>query len=318
MSDPELNEKPERGLTESCPIPNASAQETQPDLSASVFSHGSEVRRTEEGQESSLCSVSFVPSPKVRASKDTDLKNHNCAPENAKSYTTAASVSKPIQSLGESDLRDAQKLPSDEKKLTIPSQEVDPDTSFVVVTSKLILEREYSNGKLLSGFVNLLTEDESSLSTANSEADTLSSETCSNNTVIEDNAEIHRDPTTDNIGEDDGLPFHMDDINEGAPSIIEDGDQVKCKPAGHFTGSLTLSFGNDSNTRPLLSTHNVTANYTQQNDSATPTPTQRSPSTSNASETSTASSHSSVQTHQNHTEGMHRINNAFPYLVKSQ
>jgi hypothetical protein len=332
MSDPELDERHARGVTENRPIPNAPAQqEIQPDLSTSVFSYGSEVRCSEQGQESSLrsLSTSFVPSPKVRARNDIDLKNHTCTPENAKSYTHAISTSpnsKPTvdQSPGEADARDAQKMSGDEKKLTIPTQEVDPDTSFVVVTGKLISEREFSNG-CLSGYVNLFTEDESSLSTTNSE-DTLSSGACSTNAVVEDKAEIHRDPITDYIGEDDGLPFNMDDINEGAPSSInvQNGDQAiqSTEPAGLFTGSLPLSFGNmnDSNVRPALTPSNVTANHARDNtqqsgsdSSATPTPAQRSPSTSNASETSTASSHSSVPSH---TEGMHRINNAFPYFYK--
>lgn len=328
MSDSELDEKHARGQTESRPIPNAPAQqETQPDLSTSVFSYGSEVRYSEQGQESSLSlrsqSTSFVPSPEMRAREEIDSENHSRTPEDAKSYNytpAAQSISPPNskptvdRSSGESDarVRDAQRLSGE--KLIIPTQVVDPDTSFVVVTNKCISEREFSNGNS-SGYVNLFTEDESSLSTTNSE-DTQSSdsEACSTNVMVEDKAEIHRDinpPTTDNIGEDDGLPFHMDDINEGAPSSInaQDRDQStqSTVPTGLFTGSLLLSFGNDSNIRPARTPSNVTSNREntqyQQNgseNSATPTPTQRSPSTSSASETSTASSHS------NNTEGMYR------------
>ena len=325
MSDPELKENPERA---GCPIPNASAQqETRSGLSGtSVLSHGSELLCSERYQiqspTSSVRSKSYVPSPELRARMDTGAgsENHD-RPENAKSYPIAATPPTPSDSPGDLNLRNAQSS-SKEEQLTEPVQEEDPGSSFVWVPNgdliPIVAQREYSSGNL-SGFINLLTEDESSLSTANSE-DTLSSGACSNNTMVEDKAEIHRDPTTDNIGEDDGLPFHMDDINEGAPIIMEDGDQVKCKPAGLFTSSLALSFSSDSNTRPALSIRNITANHTQQKGSgksATPTPTQRSPSTSNASETSTTSSHSSVPTYQNHTEGMQRINNTFPYLVKS-
>lgn len=303
----ELDEKHTRGQTESCPIPNAPAQqETQPDLSTSVFSYGNEVRCSEQGQESSLSlpspSKSFVSSPEMRARKEIDSENQSRTPEDAKSYTPAAQSILPPNSkptVGESDVR--------EKVTTIPTQVVDPETSFVIVTNKFISEREYSNENS-SGYVNLLTEDESSLSTTNSE-DTQSSEACSTNTVVEDKAEIHRDPpTTDNIGEDDGLPFHMDDIDEAAPSSINAQDRDRFIQS---TGSLPLSFGNDSNIRPAHVPSNGTSNrentQCQQNgseNSAPPTPTQRSPSTSNASETSTASSHSSAS---NNTEGMYRL-----------
>ena len=214
---------------------------------------------------------------------------------------------------------------SNEEQLTEAAQEEDPGASFVLVPNgnliPIVAQREYSSGEL-SGFVNLLTEDESSLSTAKSESTQSSGAcTCSDNTANEDKAaEIHRDPTTDSIGEDDALPFLMDDINEGAPTGIQDGDQLECKPIGLFTGSLPLKFGNDSNIRPALTTCNVVSesNHMQQNgseNSATPTPTQRSPSTSNASETSSAltSSQSSAPNHI--LEGMHRIDNAFPFLV---
>ena len=322
MSDPELKENPERA---GCPIPNASEQqETRSGLSGiSVLSHGSELCPELYQIQSPISSVrskSYVPSPELRARVDAGSENHD-RPENAKSYPIAATPPTPSDSPDDLNLRNAQSS-SDEEQLTEPVQEEDPDSSFVWVPNgdllPIVAQREYSSGNL-SGFINLLTEDESSLSTANSE-DTLSSGACSNNTMVEDKAEIHRDPTADNIREDDGLPFHMDDINEGAPNTTENGDQVKCKPAGFFTSSLALSFGSDSNTRPAPSTCNITANHTQQNrseNSATPTPTQRSPSTSNASETSTTSSHSSVPTHQNHSESMHKINNAFPYLVRS-
>ena len=312
MSDPEINENPERGLTESCPIPIASAQqETQSGLGTSVFqSHGSEHLRPELYQiQSSMSSVrakSYVPSPELRARMDPDSENHD-RPENAKSYPVAATPPKPTDSPDDMDLRNAQSS-NDGEQITKPVQEEDPGSSFVWVPNgdliPIVAQREYSSGNL-SGFVNLLTEDESSLSTANSE-DTLS---CNDNTTIEDKAEIHRDPTADNIGEDDGLPFHMDDINEGAPSNTEDGDQVKCKPSGLFTGSLPLSFDNDSNIRPTLTTCITSNTQNGSEKSAPPTPTQRSPSTSNASETSTASSHSSVPAHQNHKEGTHRTNN---------
>ena len=312
MSDPELDGKHARGQTESCPIPNAPAQqETQSDVSTSVFSYGNEVRCSEQGQESSSSlpsqSKSFVPSPELRARKDIDSEYQSRTPEDAKSYTPAAQSMLPPNSkptVGESDVR--------EKVTIIPTQVVDPDTNFVIVTNKFISEREYSNENS-SGYVNLLTEDESSLSTTNSE-DTQSSEACSTNTVVQDKAEIHRDinpPTTDNIGEDDGLPFHMDDIDEAAPNSInaQDRDQ-SIQSTGPFT--LPLSFGNDSNIRPAHIPSNGTSNHenTQcqqngsENSAAPPTPTQRSPSTSNASETSTASSHSSAS---NNTEGMYRL-----------
>ena len=315
----ELDEKHTRGQTDSRPIPNAPAQqETQSDLSTSVFSYGNEVRCSEQGQESSLSlpsqSKPVVPSPELRARKDIDSENQSRTPEDAKSYTPAAQSMLPPNSkptVGESDVC--------EKVTIIPTQVVDPDTSFVIVTNKFISEREYSNENS-SGYVNLLTEDESSLSTTNSE-DTQSSEACSTNTGVEDKAEIHRDinpPTTDNIGEDDGLPFHMDDIDEAAPSSInaQDRDQ-SIQSTGLFTGSLPLSFGNDSNIRPAHVPSNITSNrentQCQQNaseNSATPTPTQRSPSTSSASETSTASSHS------NNTEGiLYRIINMSMYSL---
>lgn len=307
MSDLELNKPPERGLTESCPIPNTSAQqETQSGLGTSVLSHGSELLCSERYQiqspNSSARSMSYVPSPKLRARMDTDLENR---PENAKSYPIAVTQPRPSDSPEDIDLQNAQSS-SDDKQLTKPVQEEEPDSSFVWIPNgnliPIIAQRECSISGILSGFVNLLTEDESSLSTANSE-DTLSLGAYSDNAMIEDKAEIHRDPTTDNNhGEDDGLPFHMDDINEGAPSITED---VKCKPSGPFTGSLPLSFGEDSNIRPTLTMY-VTSNIQNGSEkSVPPTPTQRSPSTSNASETGTASSHSA---HQDHTEGSYSQN----------
>ena len=316
MSDPELNERPAHGLTESCPIPNASAQqETQPDLGTSVLSHGSELVCPERYQSpfSSVRSKSYnvMPSPELQQR----VGPIDDRPENAKSHPPPiAAPSPPTPNDSPDDLNlPSEQSTSNEEQLTEVAQEEDPGASFVLVPNgnlmPIVAQREYySSPGELSGFVNLLIEEESSVSTAKREGTQSSGAyTCSDNTANEDKAEIHRDPSTDNIGEDDGLPFQMDDVNECAPTTLQDGDQVEYKPTGLFTGSLPLSFGNDSNIRPALTTCNVASesNHMQQNgseNSATPTPTQRSPSTSNASEMSTASisSQSSVL---NRTEG---------------
>ena len=289
-----------RGITPRCPIPDAAAQQaTQSDFGKSVLAvneSGSLCHELYQSPTSSTRSRSYLPSHDSHTSTG-DEEDRN---EDAKSYPTT--VTPPQTCSPEDSGKDDAQISSSVEELTVPVQPADPDASFVIVPTVMSTVREYACEGLLSGYWNILTEDESSDSTTKT---MLSPTILDDNIATKDETQVNNIDSTliDHAGDDDGLTFPMDDVDEDATQNSEDEDQVKYKPSGTFT---TLPpFVTESGVRPI---HAVSPNTNESEKCGrnTPTPTSRSSSGSNASESSTSSTQS-VRAVQSQSTGMHTI-----------
>lgn len=220
-----------RGITPNCPIPDRlSQQETQSEcgksvLAVSQMSHDPLCPELYSSLSSSVRSRQSHYTTHTRPINDEEHPN-----ENAKNYPTAVTPQSSTNSSNTETEKDNHLSSgvdqSGEASLKPPTEETDPDTSFVFVPTAMPKVEDYVHeidGKsVFSGYYNLVIEDE--VPVPKVKVAHPSSVTTTKNGQHNDEKCVS--PT--NGDDQDDLPFEMDDINEGSSDSNHD----------HITGDV--------------------------------------------------------------------------------